>query len=271
MCDRKTLIEEHPCFNKAAHHNFGRIHLAVAPACNIKCNYCTRKYDCANENRPGVASSLLKPAQAVKRVAAALAKDSRIRVVGIAGPGDPLANANTFETLRLVQKRFPQITKCISTNGLLLPEKADQLAKLGVSTLTVTMNTIDPKIGKDIYGWVAYQNKKYNGEAAAEILLANQLAGIKAVVKRNMVVKVNCVLIPGVNDDHRHLQAIAHAVSDVGAFMMNIMPLIPQAEFETLTAPTKQQVALARQACAPIIKQMQHCRQCRADAVGMIN
>ena len=25
------------------------MHVAVAPACNIQCNYCNRKYDCANE------------------------------------------------------------------------------------------------------------------------------------------------------------------------------------------------------------------------------
>lgn len=270
MCEKKTLVQEHPCFNKAAHHNFGRIHLAVAPACNIKCNYCTQKYDCANENRPGIASSVLKPAQAVKRVAEAIAKDARIRVVGIAGPGDPLANTATFETLRLVQKRFPQMTKCISTNGLLLPEKAAELAKLGVTALTVTMNTIDPKIGKDIYAWVKYPQLKYSGEQAAEILLENQLRGIKETVKKNMVVKVNCVLIPGVNDDYRHLQEITKTVKDAGAYMMNIMPLIPQAEFSALTAPTKQQLAQARQVCAPIIKQMQHCRQCRADAVGIL-
>ncbi|NEX14978.1 MAG: nitrogen fixation protein NifB, partial [Prosthecochloris sp.] len=46
-------IEKHPCFNDASRHSFGRIHLPVAPKCNIQCNYCNRKFDCLNENRPG--------------------------------------------------------------------------------------------------------------------------------------------------------------------------------------------------------------------------
>jgi len=46
------------------------LHAAVAPACNIQCNYCNRKYDCANESRPGVVSEKLTPEQAAKKVLA---------------------------------------------------------------------------------------------------------------------------------------------------------------------------------------------------------
>ena len=42
------------------------MHVAVAPACNIQCNYCNRKYDCANESRPGVVSERLTPEAAVR-------------------------------------------------------------------------------------------------------------------------------------------------------------------------------------------------------------
>ncbi|MCB1485180.1 MAG: nitrogenase cofactor biosynthesis protein NifB, partial [Hyphomicrobiaceae bacterium] len=45
-------IKDHPCYSEEAHHYFARMHVAVAPACNIQCNYCNRKYDCANESRP---------------------------------------------------------------------------------------------------------------------------------------------------------------------------------------------------------------------------
>jgi len=62
----------HPCFSKEAHHKFGRIHLPVAPACNIQCRYCIREYDCANESRPGITSRVLKPHEALERVEAVL-------------------------------------------------------------------------------------------------------------------------------------------------------------------------------------------------------
>ncbi|TIW05954.1 MAG: hypothetical protein E5V74_00685, partial [Mesorhizobium sp.] len=57
-------IKDHPCFSEEAHHYFARMHVAVAPACNVQCNYCNRKYDCANESRPGVVSEKLTPDQA---------------------------------------------------------------------------------------------------------------------------------------------------------------------------------------------------------------
>lgn len=51
----------HPCFQESCHGKYGRIHLPVAPACNIQCAYCDRRYDCANESRPGVTSEVISP------------------------------------------------------------------------------------------------------------------------------------------------------------------------------------------------------------------
>ena len=47
-----------------------------------------------------------------------------IKVVGIAGPGEPLANEETFETLRRLHEQYPDVIKCISTNGLLLRKRS---------------------------------------------------------------------------------------------------------------------------------------------------
>ena len=53
---------DHPCFG-GDHSKAGRIHLPVAPGCNIKCGFCERRFDCANESRPGVTSKVLTPEQ----------------------------------------------------------------------------------------------------------------------------------------------------------------------------------------------------------------
>ncbi|ELJ6259741.1 nitrogenase cofactor biosynthesis protein NifB, partial [Klebsiella michiganensis] len=58
----------HPCYSRNGHHRFARMHLPIAPACNLQCNYCNRKFDCSNESRPGVSSTLLTPEQAVVKV-----------------------------------------------------------------------------------------------------------------------------------------------------------------------------------------------------------
>src|SRR3990170_2562576 len=88
----KDFIKTHPCFTEEAHTKFSRAHLSVAPACNIQCRYCIRKFDCANESRPGITSKVLTPEEGVERVQALIGRNDRLSVVGIAGPGDPLAN-----------------------------------------------------------------------------------------------------------------------------------------------------------------------------------
>ena len=269
-CNERKNIQGHPCFG-GNHHKNGRMHLAVAPRCNIKCGYCSRRHDCANESRPGVASRILTPEEAIVKVREVVASNILgpiIKVIGIAGPGDPLANEETFETFRLVGAEFPHLMKCMSTNGLLLPEKIDLLEALDLHSLTVTINALDPAVGAKIYRHILYQGKKLTGSQAAEILIANQLEGVRRAAAYGMTVKVNTVYIPGVNEEQVPL--IGTKVKELGASIMNVMPLIPQAEFAGVVPPTQAELDAVRSANEQIIGQFKHCRQCRADAVGLI-
>jgi nitrogen fixation protein NifB len=269
-CDMKNRIQGHPCFGGNRHKN-GRMHLAVAPKCNIKCGYCTRKHDCANESRPGVTSRLLTPQEAIVKVREVMASPvvgPIIKVIGIAGPGDPLANEETFETFGLVKSEFPQLMLCMSTNGLLLPESIDRLYELGLHSLTVTINAVDPEVGARIYRHIVYHGKRYNGIEAARILIDNQFEGLRRAGELGMTIKVNSVLVPGINDGQ--IPLIAARVKALGAFVMNIMPLIPQAELAHIEQPTEERLAELRKANEKIIGQFAHCKQCRADAIGLI-
>ncbi|HIJ96007.1 MAG TPA: radical SAM protein, partial [Desulfuromonadales bacterium] len=139
-CTKDSVVHGHPCFGANRHKN-GRIHLAVAPQCNIKCGYCERKHDCANESRPGVTSKLLTPQQALEKVREIIADEQLgrvIKVVGIAGPGDPLANDSTFETFRLIKAEFPELLFCMSTNGLVLPDRIKEVSEIDLHSLTVS-------------------------------------------------------------------------------------------------------------------------------------
>jgi len=269
-CTTRKNIQGHPCFG-GNHHKNGRMHLAVAPRCNIKCGYCTRRHDCANESRPGVTSRLLTPQEALGKVREVMASEIMgplIKVIGIAGPGDPLANEETFETFRLIGEEFPHLIKCMSTNGLLLPERIDDLEVLGLHSLTVTVNALDPAIGARIYGFINFHGNRYSGEEAASILIANQLEGLKRAAAYGMTIKVNTVYIPGVNESQ--IPLIAEKVKSLGAFVMNVMPIIPQAEFAGITPPTAAEIAAVQAANERVIGQFRHCKQCRADAVGLI-
>lgn len=269
-CIHSKTVQGHPCFG-AGHGKNGRMHLAVAPRCNIKCGYCTRRHDCANESRPGVASRILTPGEAIARVRQVMASENLghvIKVIGIAGPGDPLANEETFSTFELIDREFPQLIKCMSTNGLLLPESIGRLAALGLGSLTVTLNSLDPEVGARIYSHVLYGGRRFTGREGAEVLLANQLLGLEKAARFGMTIKVNTVLIPGVNENE--IPLIARRVRDLGAAVMNVMPLIPQADFAGVDPPSQERIEEVRKASERIIGQFRHCRQCRADAVGLV-
>jgi nitrogen fixation protein NifB len=261
-------ISEHPCYSDKACHAFGRCHVPVAPKCNIQCNYCIRDFDCVNESRPGVTSKVLSPEEALDLVRNVVRDYPYVKVVGIAGPGEPLANPETFEALRLIHEEFPHLIMCISTNGLMLPESIEELAKYDVGNVTVTLNAVDPAIGEKIYSWVEYDGKKYHGREAAELLLSQQMKGIEMAVAKKMFVKINTVYIPGINDEH--IPEIAKKVGEMGAFTFNVIPLIPQYKFAGITPPTPKEKREMQDRCAPYIKQMRHCARCRADAIGKL-
>ena len=264
-------VETHPCYNDEAHRRFARMHLPVAPACNIQCNYCNRKYDCSNESRPGVTSDVLTPRQASDRVGQVLEKVPELKVIGIAGPGDPLANEATFETIDLVRREHPGLTLCISTNGLALPGNAKRLYDLGVRFVTITMNAVDPAVGAKVYGRVTWEGRTLRGEEAASLLLERQLRGLDECVALGMAVKINIVMIPGVNADH--IPDIVREVRSRGAYSVNILPLIPVegTAFEGMEAPTPAMRKELMDRCEGMgINVMRHCKQCRADAIGKL-
>ncbi len=261
----------HPCFNAAVKGECGRAHLPVAPRCNILCNYCNRKFDCVNESRPGVTSAVLTPRQALAYLEQVLVAEPRITVAGIAGPGDPFANpAETLETIRLVRQRFPQLLLCLATNGLGLLPHLQELADLRVSHITVTVNAVDPEIGRRIYSWVRDGKVVQRGLKAAELLLQRQLEAIAGLKSLGITVKVNTIIIPGVND--HHVAAVAQQMAALGVDVLNLMPVYPNADtpLAEVPEPTPGHMAALRQEAETFLPQMRHCTRCRADAVGLL-
>ena len=269
--DTLEKTNRHPCYSSDAHQKYARMHLPVAPKCNISCNYCNRKFDCVNESRPGVTSEVLTPDLALQKYNLVKAKIENLSVVGIAGPGDALANwENTKKSIELIKASNPDVVFCLSTNGLLLPEYAREITGLGINHVTVTMNCLEPEIGVKIYKYVNYKGRKYQGVEGAKILLGNQLAGIEHLTRQGVLVKVNIVMIKGIND--RHIPAVVKKAKELGVFVTNIMPLIPApgSAFENYPQTSTKELNQMRDICQLDLQQMRHCKQCRADAIGLL-
>jgi len=264
--DFEELKLTHPCFAMGKKGTNGRIHLPVSPGCNIECRFCDRQIN-DYEDRPGVTGSIIKPEEVTDIIKRSLDVCSDISVVGIAGPGDTLATDNALKTFRIVKENFPKLIKCMSTNGLLLPEKADEIIEVGIDSLTVTVNAVDPEIEAKLNDGIHYHGEYYSGVEAATILIRNQLEGIKKVSDAGITIKVNTVLVPGINDDH--IEMIAKTVKEHGASIYNIIPLIPQHKLKDVPAPKCAEIDLARQKAEKYIDVFRHCQHCRADAIGV--
>ena len=122
------------------------------------------------------------------------------------------------------------------------------------------------------------------GELGAAFLVRRQLAGIRRAVAANLTVKVNTVLIPGVNFEgagpggleagapragQSEIGLVARAVARAGASLHNIVPLIPLGVLADRPRPSCDELRRARREAASFLPQFHLCRQCRADAVGV--
>ena len=155
----------------------------------------------------------------------------------------------------------------MSTNGLLLAERAKEIINAGIDSLTVTVNAVDPEIEARLNDYIIWHGKKIEGVEGAKILIENQLVGIRKIAEAGITVKVNTVLVPRING--AHIAEIARAVAEAGAKKYNIIPLIPTAKLADEPAPTCQEIHAARAAASQYIQLFLHCNHCRADAVGV--
>ncbi|THB79609.1 MAG: nitrogenase cofactor biosynthesis protein NifB [Desulfobacteraceae bacterium] len=264
-------INKHPCFNPGACKDFARVHLPVAPRCNIQCNFCNRKFDCVNESRPGVSSTLLKPFQAMNYLEDVMAFHPNTSVVGIAGPGDPFANPEqTLTTLEMVKEKYPEMLLCVASNGLGLPDWLKELKQLEVSHVSITVNAVDPAIGEKIYAWVRYGKRSLPPAEGARILMDRQMESIKGLKALGIIVKVNAIVLPGIND--HHIGDIAEKMAALNVDLLNCMPYFPNAgsNFSHISEPDPDLMSKVRQTAEGFVPQMHHCTRCRADAVGRL-
>jgi nitrogen fixation protein NifB len=211
----------------------------------------------------------------MRKVIAVANEVPQLSVLGIAGPGDACYDfRKTKATFDMVSQHIPDIKLCLSTNGLALPDHVDEIATMNIDHVTLTINMVDPEVGTKIYPWIFYKNKRWTGLDASKILHERQMQGLEMLTERKILCKVNSVMIPGVNDEH--LVEVNKVVKQKGAFLHNIMPLISAAEHGTYyglngqRGPRAMELKALQDKLADGTKLMRHCRQCRADAVGLL-
>lgn len=164
--------------------SFGReieyLRLSVTDLCNLRCTYCMGPDGICKKKH----EEMLTEEEMVLAVKAAVT--CGIRKVRITG-GEPLVKRNILSICRRIGELEGVQELCLTTNGTLLEDKAQALLEAGVTHLNISLDTLQPE--------------KYS-KLTAGGNLSDALKGLETSLQLGFhKIKVNVVLIGGVNDD----------------------------------------------------------------------
>lgn len=236
---------------------FEELVLPVAPACNIMCNFCSRDCDCVcNGNSPDNLSKVMTPRQAVNWAVATARRNSRIRSIRISGPGEPLFNNQTFEVLKRLNEELPGYIYSISTNGLLLDEKINDLVKFNVKIVNISINTLRPETIVKLYSRIIKDNEIIvNSDRIAKIICESVISGIRKCTENGIKVKINTIYFPGIND--MEPMQIASRCRDMGVQSLCIVSSRPRGKMSGLRMPNLLEIAGLKEELLKIIKRVE--------------
>lgn len=209
-----------PCYSPQAAAGSSVLRLSVAPACNMQCIGCARRSDTLSDLTGHGAT--LSPDEAVEQVAAAVGRGAPPSGVVIWGPGEPLVNSPTFVVLKKLSWLYPDISMTISTNGLLLSDRIEELVLSGVGNIVLSVNAASVKTAERLHRWAIYRGRKYTGEDAARLVLRQQWNGLENAIEAGLPVTVAVAEIAGVNE--HEVAEIKQRAEDVGAARVVVHP-----------------------------------------------
>ncbi len=189
---------------------FGRsirdLRISITDRCNYKCVYCR-----SGSDGPQFPEMAIDEYLRIARVFVGLGI-TKVRLTG----GEPLLRNGLVEMVsELARMRTVEsgaLDIAITTNGHLLEDMAQPLADAGLSRVTVSMDAVDP-------GRFARITRVPNG-------FEQVLAGVRAAQRPGLnPVKINCVLLRGLNDDQ--ITAFGRFARDEGVIVrfIEFMPL----------------------------------------------
>jgi cyclic pyranopterin phosphate synthase len=165
---------------------FGRplrdLRISVTDRCNFRCVYCMPKEVYGRDHRFLDRRELLT-FEEIERVARVFV-DAGVRKLRITG-GEPLVRRDLERLIALLAGLDVDLT--LTTNGSLLPQKAQALADAGLSRITVSLDSLD--------------DAQFRALNDVDFPVDRVLEGIDAAAAAGLPVKVNAVVKRGANDD----------------------------------------------------------------------
>ncbi len=187
--------------------SFGRIldyiRISVTDRCNFRCRYCMPE-----EGIDWIPHERIMSYENIRFLVSTL-EDMGVKRIRFTG-GEPFVRRGFLPFITDIRRDFPSMAVAVTTNGSLLERYAEEIAALGLQSLNVSLDTLDP-------------------EKFAEITRAGDLKrvlrGIALVSAAGVPLKINTVVIRGFNLEE--VPALIRYAAQNGALLrfIEFMPL----------------------------------------------
>jgi cyclic pyranopterin phosphate synthase len=161
----------------------GTLRVSITDRCNFRCVYCMPK-EVFGRDYAFLDRRELLSFEEIARVVGVFA-GLGVRTVRITG-GEPLVRRDVEHLVELLAA-VPGLELALTTNGALLAQKAEALARAGLDRVTVSLDSLD--------------DATFRALNDADFPVERVLEGIDAAAAAGLPVKVNAVVKRGVNDD----------------------------------------------------------------------
>jgi GTP 3',8-cyclase len=159
------------------------LRVSITDRCNFRCVYCMPK-EVFGRDYAFLERTELLTFEEIARVVGVFARLG-VRTVRITG-GEPLVRRDVERLVELLAA-IPDLELALTTNGALLPQKAQALADAGLDRVTVSLDSVD--------------DATFRALNDVDFPVERVLAGIDAAAAAGLRVKVNAVVKRGANDD----------------------------------------------------------------------
>lgn len=153
----------------------GYLRVSLLSACNLRCSYCKP----TGISRPAVVAPIDRVRSAIRFL-----YGRGIRKIRFTG-GEPTLYNNLPDLVSFITALDGDVHTAITSNGVLLESLARPLSEAGLDSANISLDTLDPDKFRVLTG---------------RGCLTRVISGIDAAAEHIGNVKLNCVLIRGVND-----------------------------------------------------------------------
>ena len=191
------------------------LRLSVTDRCNLRCTYCMPETGIGKTGHSDILS--YEELYRIARAAVSIGID-KIRITG----GEPLVRKGIIGFLRQLAE-IPELGQLVlTTNGVLLEEMADDLRSAGVQRLNISLDSLNPE---------TFSRISRCGD------LRRVLAGIEAAKSCGFPIKLNMVVMRGINDHEiLDLASLANASATTVRFI-EYMPAIREHNWQRMVVP----------------------------------